>query len=421
MVDSESQAELQHQHSLHWQAMQNLQVCALSPGQQRPLLLLLSLALSSYANGMHAVCAVQATQPSGLGAMAMPPANCPPDLYQHLQRLHLSAFASPSAAVSMAAKCSPVDLSLQRSSSSPPPPMSLSGGLHIIKEDAGDAGDGMDYEHHQESIGVRNSNSGGGRGFVYPQISITDAQGHVTPVPGTIREEEEAISRPESPLQHDMGDSSTIGDRSNSAPIGIPNYMMSAYEQFHHDMYVTAGTEPVPSQYASNFTNAYMMAGTSYPSAMYGYNALHAMDSIPYYATPAAVPSPGTLPHVTRLSSANSIDSLDVLACLQPELQRDMSTVSFQSQRTMSDLLRQIRRTLEERRVLGADVSYEQPATTVGGSNDSAVFVLQNASVALELQVCAGTAERALRLKKLAGDVHQYCNLCTQVLSCVEL
>lgn len=59
-------------------------------------------------------------------------------------------------------------------------------------------------------------------------------------------------------------------------------------------------------------------------------------------------------------------------------------------------------------------------ASSEGGDGDGAIFVLQNANVSMELQVCPGKAQRALRVKKLAGDIHQYYQLCSQVLSCVE-
>lgn len=425
-VDSENQAELQHQHALHWQAMQQ----------------------------------AASNQPSMLGSMST--TNCSPDLYQHLQRLQLTPFTSSSGtnfagqAVSIVASGSggflpPIggvvhviasDVAHQRIS---PPPSSMAGGggLHIIKEDSGDAGDNMDFEH-MPSLGhgsVKNAaplittTGCSNKYFVNPQISITDAQGHVTPVAEIIKEDNAQLggessmsisARPSVPDPVIVVSSDFQDCSSSSSGGGLSNYQ-PPFGQLHN---VFAPLEPVTSQ--QRYMSCGMEAPLANPYALSGIagdvnNPLcYAYSSLTngYYAVVGSTTAAPTVNvnggERQRLLSADSMDSLDILSYLHPELQQDISTVSFQSQRTMSDLLRQIRQTLEERRV--PDVSYEQPkmASSEGGDGDGAIFVLQNANVSMELQVCPGIAQRALRVKKLAGDIHQYYQLCSQVLSCVE-
>ena len=342
------------------------------------------------------------------------------DLYQHIQRLQLSHVGPSSGtnAVSpvmlngsgsylpgLTSGIAAVDISYQRVS----PPPSHSGGLHIIKEDSGDAGDSMDLDHEPH---IHNSatSSISGKYFVNPQISITDAQGHVTPVPEEIKEEEAPV----------VCDSPSRSRLVNTAVSNAENNLTNT-------MYYTPYT-PFQSMFTADQLASHCLSYGINPLQMDHYlpanpvYPLYCMDPSGYINAVEGMRSDPTFDYNdrARLLSTDSMDSLDMLADLRPDLQQDISTVSFQSQRTMSDLLRQIRQTLEERKV--PDVIYQQPTVPGSGASDEgAVFVLHSANVAMELQVCQGKAERALRVKKLAGDIRQYTQLCSQILSCVEL
>ena len=85
-------------------------------------------------------------------------------------------------------------------------------------------------------------------------------------------------------------------------------------------------------------------------------------------------------------------------------------SLSLTSKRTMSEILKEIKRTLDDR---GPGVVYQHSDNRFRLENDG--------GVQMEMEVCPGVAERGVRIRKLAGDSSQYKRLCNEIIAGMNL
>jgi hypothetical protein len=121
-------------------------------------------------------------------------------------------------------------------------------------------------------------------------------------------------------------------------------------------------------------------------------------------------PSPlGSLAYPDEhLVNLNALNLHKGLAQVQPNICVAVP-LSVSSKRTMSDLVRRIKLTLDD----------HQPQLIYEHENNR--FRLDHFGVQLEMEVCQGIAERGVRIRKLAGDPFQYNCLCSELLTCLNL
>ena len=405
--------------------------------------------------------------------------------------------------------------------SSPPPNFPVN--LHIIKEDASDAANEQSHKEVFTDRDLEEDGSGEPKkkvGLQRPQISITDAQGHVVAVP-TI--EEADMLTEEVPLASGglsvssmpglvsaskaasemaalgsygfTGSSNAITDTGSSASSSMPNTSQGSYGSygnpallrqyynkyplfFHYPGLNLANIPPDESMEMETDNGgtplAYGRMQGVYPSpvGVYGHQAIPTTSSgqysfsdrpsyfqhtSPQYrynskddpltsygvergpvavttrggsqtlgsagSTPekdlhqetfsphdlsklvsvGEVPEPGTSAMLEALNLHNGLADVHSNVCFALSL-------SLTSKRTMSEILKEIKSTLDNQ---NPSVVYEHSENR---------FRLENSGgVQIEMEVCPGVVERGVRFRKVAGDTWQFNRLCDEIISGMNL
>ena len=83
--------------------------------------------------------------------------------------------------------------------------------------------------------------------------------------------------------------------------------------------------------------------------------------------------------------------------------------LSLSSKRTTSQILKEIKRALDNR---SQELAYEHSEN---------LFRLENAEVQMEMEVRQGIGESGVVIRKVAGDTIHYNRLCKELLACMNL
>ena len=338
-------------------------------------------------------------------------------LDQDLQRLNLQWSGVPPSAYSTPTypqllqkniEGSPVVLQTQRSS---PPP------LHIIKEDAIDDSSSPTLRPSSRPSSRKTSREEDAalhdaKKYLNPQISITDTQGHVIPMSTN----QEDVMLTEDDVAHTT---STYVPSANTPNLvsWSPTLLLGQYGGLYMPPLVTqsysmeayyaavvaaqaASTLPITNHHHhSNATSGIMdrLTSRSADSSFFNSNQNH------YQWLDLAS---------SAVSNTNPVEgALNLCNGLPENLRHYLSTVNLSTKKTVTDVLQEVKRAIDQYAV-GGDLVYEH-------ANNC--FLLRNASVQMQMEVCHGDTERALKIQKLAGDAIHYNLLCNQLISCMNL
>ena len=212
--------------------------------------------------------------------------------------------------------------------------------------------------------------------FTNPRISITDAHGHVMPVLHHNADEEEMITDDVSPF--------------NYQPEFYSNCQLPGNKTNHS--YEEALRSALP---LANFLD-----GVDLPGEIFA-NYTATSSSFSNASTAGSVEN-AAYRHAQGESEYQSTDAL----CNR--LNYSGPTLAL-TRRTMSYVFREMTRVLD---AFSSELVYRYSGNR---------FLLQNATVSLEIEVCQGDPEQTLKFRKLAGDDCQYNRVCNQLLSCLAL
>ena len=395
----------------------------------------------------------------------------PTSLFQHLQMLQLqqSQIVGPVGSVPMATSgipsgvilppvcVSPPYALIQMDTGQPPtvavqpttqrtsPPLSGYGqqNLHMIKEDSIDSpGERMaggstvtedDADLDETPVVLRSGEqsrkasgtSDDGRGergitdFEHfrrkfakntPRISITDAHGHVM--------------LPNIGVAEDIDVMITGVD---GVMTGLNQPVMTAAAMAYHQ-FGCAGVFSPPSCYPIDYCAG--MDLSTVRGLSDAANCTHTFDASafpPGYFTGGgnfayALPTSNELAYQQAAGGSGAVDNavyahhasdppLSLANTLHNEL-NDVQQMCALTRRTMSDLFREMTRALE---APNSGIVYQRQADNR--------FVLQHrhAAVSLEIELCHGEPDRALKFRRLAGDSLQYNKICNDLLACLAL
>lgn len=383
------------------------------------------------------------------------------NLYQHLQRLHLTQQIRGSTSPTFRRSSPPNLASLgQQGCESPPqsypnllqnippghhrssPPPNFQN-LQIIKEDSLDLDKSSQSESEEDMLVQENgenadATSASQRAFTSkPQISITDTHGHVTAVTSDGDSESE---------KGDNSDSASVSPNSpSSIPMGIPFNYNSSLPYGNHcytnlaniprettttcgptqDLCNTSSNVNCLShqqqfylqtlQSIQNTTNLPNVGVTNYTGK---FSAQHSQSSSPGSWEINSEGMYGKTASDWLISTSNSqssgrTDLNGSASSLQMggecELTMVGSYVNVSSKRSVEDILNDIRKILEQS---GPQIAYKCSENR---------FQLANSDVSMEVEVCEGVDASRLQVRRISGDQTCYQQLCQELLAGINI
>lgn len=409
-------------------------------------------------------------------------------LYQHLQRLHLHQQIQQTNSQQLHRRSPPTCLPAQRTDSppqsfnqlfqnfaqphqrsSPPPNLANFQNLQMIREDSQDLveqspnDEGMETTMQvQDTSTLHGSQEIKRRQYAgKPQISITDAHGHVTDVTsdgdpdmedsdsqtdsstpsgsfhGTFHDSagspQQSCSHTPSPTSpHHVG-----GTNFNSLLYG--NYINTNLTNVPSPPHITDIHKTVPNSYDVPFSNchwtnpqlAYLTRLQQINPAQFRFQQVFNGSQDRFNLQQAVVQNLGL--EITRnnfsylqhneqqtgnaamdLSRNRSAGNGNNYSNLSPSFSSDLhktsSNINLTSTRTVDDILHELKRILEDR----------QQKEKVYQCSEH-LFRVENSDVQMELEVCEGSMHNGLQVRRISGDKGHYRQLCQELLSGINL
>lgn len=349
------------------------------------------------------------------------PEMAPSSLDQRLQRLQLQR--SPASPTAPAHSSGGVAYSSLLAHSSPhqrssPPPNFVLQNLHSIREDSGDSGDNIAMEASMSVLDEKGTKKAN------PQISITDAHGHVVPVHSSLDSDDDskAAMTAACPAADDGSPSSPSAFRWRP-PFGLQS-MLSQYPGFN-----LASIPPVdPHSFVSGGTNLYnasvpfgLLSGgpgspqkqspqhhRKVPPPQMPFSRCSTEASIFTYPNSMGRPPAEPMAPVRGSGSSNVLEQAMAMCSNYNGLQDGEALLT---QRTMSELLLHIKHVLDER---SPDLMYQHMAENL--------FRLQCANLQMEMEICQrNDSQRGLKFRLIQGENSHYDKLRNELLSCMDL
>lgn len=383
------------------------------------------------------------------------------NLYQHLQRLHLTQQIRGAGSPTFRRSSPPNLASLgQQGSESPPqsfpnllqnlpqghhrssPPPNFQN-LQIIKEDSLDLDKSSQSESEEDMLVQENSDSVDATAtsqWAYtskPQISITDTQGHVTAVTSDGDSESE---------KGDNSDSATISPSSPSnVPTSLPfnyNYRLPYGSHVHtnlanippetkvsgitQDLYYTSSNvnwlahqQQLYLQRLHSIQNAANLPNVGSFSNYTGkFSAQHSQPSSPksWEISSEGMYEKSASDWLINADNSQSVGRTDINGSA-PTLQvggectltKVGSYVNVSSKRSVGDILNEIRKILEQ---CGPEIAYKCSENR---------FQLANSDVSMEVEVCEGVDASRLQVRRISGDRGCYQQLCQELLAGINI
>jgi len=373
-------------------------------------------------------------------------------LYQHLQRLHLTQQMRQGSPTFR--RSSPPNLSQLASSESPPPsfpnllqnypqthqrssPPPNFQNLQMIKEDSLDIDKNSQSDSEEEMI-VQENGAGDAKsqlnvtqnrvGFgKKPQISITDTHGHVTAVTSDVDSESEKGDNPDSAII------------SPSTPVSLPvssdvafnsiyNYslpyeaeMQTNVANIPTETHITHSPQQQHCFYQTPLCNKnWYSPENEYLQNLHGVHNSSSYGKVSNYNAQSSVSSSSTgsweisNEGIMGMYSNSQSDARRAHSpCLGVtggyELTKVGSYVNVSTKRSVEDILNAIRRILEQS---GPQIAYK--------CSDNC-FQLANSDVAMEVEVCEGVDASRLQVRRISGDKGTYQQMCQELLAGINI